>query len=371
MKNSFWGLILIGSVIISLQACKKDNTANKPNTATLEQVYADSTYELAGISVTPSGRFFVSYPYWLDKHGNSVVEIGGDKKPHPFPDATWNSFQQGQDGNQKFVSVQALYADDQNNLWILDPANIGFGNVYLTANKLVQVDLGTNTVKRIIRFPANVAGSTSFLNDVRVDNTNQVAYISNTTGGGIVVVDLNTGNSRWVMGGITSTTSDPAYHFNMNGKELATSQGVFKGNTDGIELSPDKAWVYYKCLTDNHLYRVSTAALRNFSNSESDVEATIQKVGDFVATDGMIFDKAGNLYLGDIENARIVKISPDKTVTTLVQDKDKLSWPDSYSISPDGYLYISCSQIQQLPFFNNNQNITQYPYRVFRLKLNN
>jgi sugar lactone lactonase YvrE len=361
----------MGSIIFSTQACKKDSKTTAPATPVLEQVYSDSVYELAGVSITSTGRLFVSYPYWLDKHSYSVVEIGSDKKPHPYPDSTWNSFQQGQDGSQKFVSVQALYADDQNNLWILDPANIGFGNVYQQSNKLVQVDLTTNTVKRIIRFPANVAGSTSFVNDVRVDNTNGVAYLSNTTAGGIVIVDLNTGNSRLVLSGTPSTTSDPAYRFIMNGRELATSQGVFKGNTDGIAISPDNTYLYYKCLTDNHLYRVTTKALRDFTNTEADVEAAVEKVGDFVTTDGMIFDKAGNLYLGDIENARIVRINPDKSITTLIQDKEKLSWPDSYSISADGYLYITCSQIQQLPFFNNNQNLTQYPYNVFRLKLTN
>ena len=370
MMYSFWKFLMMGSIIISTQACKKDSGKTNP-APVLEEVYSDSVYQFAGVTVTPTGRLFVSYPYWLDKHSYSVVEVGQDKKPRPYPDNTWNSFKQGEDGNQKFVSVQALLADDQNNLWILDPANIGFGNVYQTSNKLIQVDLSTNTVKRIIRFPAEVAGSTSFLNDIRVDNTNGFAYLSNTTAGGIVIVNLNTGKSRLVLNSTTSTTSDPAYHLIMNGKELATSQGVFKGNTNGIALSPDNSWLYYKSLTDNHLYRVNTKALRDATSTESDIETQVQKVGDFVASDGMIIDNAGNIYLGDLENSRIVRISPDNKLTTLIEDKEKLSWPDSYSISKDGYLYISCSQIQQLPFFNNNENKTQYPYRVFRMKLNN
>jgi hypothetical protein len=83
----------------------------------------------------------------------------------------------------------------------------------------------------------------------------------------------------------------------------------------------------------------------------------------------MEFDAAGNLYLGDLEKSSIVKISPDKQVTTLVTDPVKLSWPDSYSVSPDGYLYISCSQIQNMPWFNSGQNLTKLPYQVFRLKV--
>jgi sugar lactone lactonase YvrE len=225
-------------------------------------------------------------------------------------------------------------------------------------------------VKRIIRFSADVAGSKSFLNDIRIDNAHGFAYLSNTTLGGLVIVDLNTGKSRAVLNGHTSASTDPAYHFTMNGKELATPQGVFKANTDGIALSPDNAWVYYKSLTDNHLYRVSTNTLREFSSTESEVEGHVEKVGDFVTSDGMVFDSRGNLYLGDIENARIVRISPDKQMTTLIEDKEKLIWPDSYAIGKDGYLYITCSQIHEMLFFNNGENKTQYPYRVFKLKIN-
>src|ERR1700754_2322861 len=97
MKHSFWSLFLIGSIIIISSACKDDNEETATTLTELEQVYADSVYELAGVAVTPTGRLFVSYPYWLDKHSYSVVKIGADKKSHPYPDATWNSFQQGQD----------------------------------------------------------------------------------------------------------------------------------------------------------------------------------------------------------------------------------------------------------------------------------
>ncbi len=76
----------------------------------------------------------------------------------------------------------------------------------------------------------------------------------------------------------------------------------------------------------------------------------------------------GNLYVGDIENDRIVKISPDLKMTTLVQDKDKLIWPDSYSIA-NGFLYISCSQIKFMPWFNNGSDLTLFPYQLYRLKL--
>jgi len=113
---------------------------------------------------------------------------------------------------------------------------------------------------------------------------------------------------------------------------------------------------------------VKASLLRDFTTPEKQVEAGVQDLGHFVATDGMEMDHDGNLYVGDIENDRIVKISPDLKMTTLVQDKDKLIWPDSYSIA-NGFLYISCSQIKFMPWFNNGSDLTLFPYQLYRLKL--
>ena len=336
---------------------------------TLEEVYSDSAYQFTGVAISPEGRLFVNYPYWLDKHSYSVVEVGQDLNPLPFPDSVWNSFQKGDDGTNKFVCVQAVVADEENNLWIVDPAGIGLANVYKKSNKLIQIDLKTNKIKRIYTFPESVAGRESYINDIRIDHKSGFAYMTNSSKDGIVVVNLNTGASRLVLQGHPSTLSDSNYHFTMNGKEMSNASGPVKINSDGIALSPDKQWLYYKPLTDNRLYRVNTAILRDFNTTTEQVAGKVEDVGKFVATDGMEFDSEGNLYMGDLENARIVKITPDKKMTTLVEDKEKLSWPDSYSISKDGYLYISCSQIQQMPWFNNNRNITQYPYRVFRIRI--
>jgi hypothetical protein len=57
-------------------------TATKPE---LEPVFTDSTYQLTGIAAAAGGRVFVNYPYWLDKHSYSVVEVGPDDKAKPYP----------------------------------------------------------------------------------------------------------------------------------------------------------------------------------------------------------------------------------------------------------------------------------------------
>jgi sugar lactone lactonase YvrE len=371
-------LTLAGSLLLGSCGGGETKTDNQTNDTTmkaatqtdvLEEVYSDSTYQLTGVAISPEGRLFINYPYWLDTHHYSVVEVGADKKPTPYPDSVWNSFKKGDKGDGKFVCVQAVVTDEANNLWIVDPAGIGYADVYQGQNKLIQIDLATNKIKRTFRFPEAVAGVKSYINDIRVDNANRFGYMSSSTNGGIVVVNLKTGASRMALHGHPSTLSDSTYHFTVFGHEMTGAQGPVKINSDGIALSPDKQWLYYKPLTDNHLYRVSTDVLRDFKTTEAQIAAKVQHLGRFVTTDGMEMDSDGNLYMGDIENCRIVKITPDLKMTTIVEDKEKLIWPDSYSISKDGYLYVSCSQIQLMPWFNNNQNLTKYPYRVFRIKI--
>jgi len=352
-----------------LTVTKPETTEVKEQTTQLEEIFADSTYQLTGVAVSPDGRVFTNFPYWLDKHNYSVIEVKNGK-PVLYPNAQWNSFKKGDNGSDTFVCVQAVVADENGYLWVVDAAGIGLGPVYKNSNKIVKIKLADNTIERIYKFPENVAGKDSYINDIRIDNTNGFAYMTSSSNGGIVVLNTKTGDSRFVLHNSPSVISDPAYHFTFNGKEFAKADGsIPKINSDGIALTPDKAWLYYKPLTDDKLYRISTSLLRDFSTPLQTINDKVEDLGHFVTTDGMEFDKDGNLYLGDLEKSSIVKITPDLKMHTLVTDPEKLIWPDSYSISADGYLYISISQIQQMPWFNNNINKTEKPYKLLRLKL--
>jgi sugar lactone lactonase YvrE len=163
--------------------------------------------------------------------------------------------------------------------------------------------------------------------------------------------------------------SDPAYHATIEGRELAIGGQPVKVNSDGIALTPDRAWLYFKPLTDDKLYRIKTVDLRDAKLTDAELGKRVEDLGHFVVTDGMEFDKRGNLYAGDLEHGAIVSLGPDgKTRTELVRD-DRLVWPDSYSISRDGYLYLSTSQIHKAPQFNGGVDQRKLPYGLFRIKL--
>ncbi|AZB29835.1 L-dopachrome tautomerase-related protein [Chryseobacterium balustinum] len=375
---SFKNLAMIGVTMLSLIACNKspnqnsgksENGISADKNAKLEEVFSDSTYQLTGVAVSKDNRVFVNYPYWLDNHSYSVVEIK-DGKPVPYPNEEWNSFKKGEDGQNKFVTVQSVVIDDKGFLWVVDAAGIGLGKVYQHSAKVLKINLATNKIEKIYRFPENVVCEDVYINDIRIDNQNGFAYLTNSNTGGLVVLNINSGESRLVLGNSPSVKSDPNYHFSPLGTELKKSDGSpLKVNSDGIGLTPDNQYIYYKPLSDNRLYRIKTELLRDFKTPENVLEKNVEDLGKFITTDGMIFDKNGNLYFGDLEKSSIVKITPDLKMQTIVQDKEKLIWPDSYSISDDGYLYISNSQIQLMPWFHNGKEEFKKPFKVFRIKI--
>lgn len=371
------GHIILLTSILAVMACKDTTSANRDTVATniahvsqkLETVFTDSIYQFTGVAVANNDRLFVNYPYWLDAHQYSVVEVKQGKAV-PYPNETWNSFKKGEEGQNKFVCVQAVYTDDQNYLWIVDAAGIGLGPVYQRSNKVIRINLATDTIERIYRFPEEIINDHVYLNDIRVDNQNGFAYMTDSSSGGLVVLNINSGESRYVLENSPAVLSDKNYTFSPLGKELTTGDGnPLKVNSDGIALSPDREWLYFKPLTDAKLYRISTSVLRDFETPINTIEESVVDLGSFTTTDGMIFDDKGNLYFGDLEQHSILKITPDVQMQELVQDKDQLIWPDSYSISKDGHLYITASQIQWMPWFHHGENKTKVPYKVLRLKL--
>ncbi|HKG05281.1 MAG TPA: L-dopachrome tautomerase-related protein [Pedobacter sp.] len=348
-------------LLTAFTACKKD----RPESRELEMVFSDDTYQLTGVAKEARGRMWVNYPRWSAIYKYAVIAADGNMVA-PYPDETYNSWQAGQDGSNKWVCVQSVFVDDSGALWILDPAAPMLKTITGNGAKLVKMNKTTNAVERSYSF-TDILPDTAYVNDVRVDIQKNFAYLTESKGGGIVVVDLASGNMRRVLSTHYSVKSDPAYKYIIDGRELMKDGKPAKFNSDGIALTPDGVWIYYKPLTDDKLYRIKTEYLRDFSMSETELGNKVEDLGHFASTDGMIFDKDGNLYFGDPQNYSIIKISPDHKMVTLIKDQ-RLIWPDSYSIA-DGYLYISCSQIQKQPEYNNGKNMRTSPYTVYRMKL--
>ena len=361
MKNLFQSILCIGLVLGLLVSCRTDEDAVVPG-ITLTQV-ASSTVQWTGVTLSQLGKVFACFPRMeVDTIPYSVAVVNGNQIT-PFPNATWNTWNRSLSPQDHFICVQSVYVDDQNNVWVLDPASPQMQGVIKGGAKLLKFDSTTgDLLQRIIFEDETVVYPTSYLNDIRVDTQKQVAYITDSGQGGIVVVNLATAKARRLLGLDASTKSEGTVIV-AEGRTYRTQSGkVPSTDSDGIALNPQRTHLYWHALTGRSLYRIPTDALLNESLTAAQVSAQVEKVADTEPTDGMIFDPSGNLYISAIQQNAVIRIRPDGTQERMVQDA-LLKWPDTFALGPDGRLYVTSSQLH-IP---RSERID--PYRLFSLNL--
>ncbi len=328
-------------------------------------------FRLVGIGVSANGRVFATAPASQVRSRFSIVEVDPNTGAvTPYPDAAWNNFNEQGDGASQWISVQALWVDRADHLWALDSSLTKVDQERLPP-KLVEFDLSTNRVIRQYDFKGVVSPKDS-LNDLRIDVAHDYAYLTNAGNkGSLVVLDLKTGKARQVLVGDRSTFADPKQHL-MIDKEVALRPdgSVAAIQADGIALSPDAEWLYYRPLTDHNYWRVPTAALRDEKLSDAELAGKVEYLGSSVLSGGLIMDSQGTLYGGDLEHATVaaMKLAPDHKLRTsiFVSDPSKLSWADGFAIS-GGYLYIADSHLWEVAFKNNRPR--SGPFTIFKVKL--
>lgn len=153
----------------------------------------------------------------------------------------------------------------------------------------------------------------------------------------------------------------------IDGKDVVDQNGKpFSSNVNGIALTTDNHYFYLRAINQNKLYRIPTAALAD--TTAADLSSKVETIAETGVCHGMTADRKGDIFISDSQAQAIKYVSPDGKVHTLVTDP-RISWPDSMGISPDGYLYFSCSQLNRQPNYNGGVDKTDYPYRVYKVKL--
>jgi sugar lactone lactonase YvrE len=353
-------LLLLG-LPFACQASAPEAQPAAPALASLE-VVAESDRLWTGVAVAGDGRIFVNYPRWFEDPVFSVGVLDAQGKARAYPDAEWNRWTPGLSPERHFVSVQSVYVDADGFLWILDPANPGFQGVVAGGAKLVQVDLKTDQVVRILRFDEKAAPARSYLNDVRIDTRTRTAYLTDSSLGALVVLDLASGKSRRLLADHPSTKSEGAV-LTIGGKEWRSAGGgVPQIHSDGLALDPGGEYLYYQALSGRTLYRIATAALRDAGLSATELEARVEKVAETGAADGILFGADGKLYLSAVEDDAVKRFDPaTRQIETVVRDP-RIAWPDSFAAGPDGSLYLTICQLHRMPKPDG-------PWRIFRIVL--
>ena len=75
----------------------------------------------------------------------------------------------------------------------------------------------------------------------------------------------------------------------------------------------------------------------------------------------------GSVYLTDLEGSAVVRWDPaSKRAEPVIADK-RLLWPDTLSWGPNGEMYATASQIENMPRFNNGKSTRNEPYKLWKI----
>lgn len=382
MQRLLWIVAVLGSALTVI-SCK--HPSSQPTGETYATDKAVGQLEVVarfdgpmptGVTVSRDHRIFVNFPRWGDDVPFTVAEVVNGKAT-AYPDAEINRQDQA-DAAHHFISVQSVVVDAKNRLWVLDTGAPLMKQTVPGGPKLICIDLATNQVVKTIQFPPDVAGPTSYLNDVRFDlraGRSGFAYITDSSAkgpNGIVVVDLGAGEGWRRLNDDPSTRPDPNFIPIVEGqpvvrKEKGQRAQPFVIGSDGIALSADGSGLFYCPLSSRLLYSVSTAALRDRSMSDKQVAAGVRKVANKGASDGLESDAAGNVFAGDYESNSIHLIRPDDGLEVVAHDP-RILWPDTLSLADDGYLYFIANQLHRQPSMHDGVDLRQKPYLLFRVR---
>lgn len=365
MKKFLFALFMI--------SCTVNSQAQIPNyhSNDLEVVADLGKYQAIGLSVSSDNRIFVSFPRRGEPYRNGLVELVNGKQI-PFPNEEWNK---NKSGEKSFFSIQDLYVDKNDFLWVLDSKPAPSGSVFQDKGdekegqfKLLKIDLKKNKVVKIYTFD-DLDKSKTALNDVRIDTDKNLAYFSDPGLAAIVVLDLNTEKSRVVLAETKVTLSEPDVVLSYEGKDMRNTDGKpFRSHINGIALTHDNKYFYFKPINGYALYRIKTDYLADKNLSDSELLQQVENAGNTVITHGMVADSKNNIYLTSSIDYSIKYVDAEGILHTLVQDK-RLLWPDSLGIGTDGYLYFTCAQINMEAAWHSGENKIQYPFQVYRVKL--
>ena len=349
-------LLLTGSIFTS--SCTTDTETELPFDYGLTEV-ATSQYQWTGVAVAPDDRMFVCFPNWSNQGPLSVARLDTAGQAVAYPNQQWNDWTPDKDPAEHFVCVQSVVMGADGYLWILDPANPRFEGVIEGGPKLLKVDLQTDSIVARYYFTEPTILPNSYLNDVRIDTINNVAYITDSGEGALIVLDLSNGRARRLLVNHESTQADTTVLTIGDEPWLRPDGSRPEVHADGIALDMEEGWLYYQPLSSRIMYRIGINFLVDTAMTPEELADEVQPIGQTGAADGLLFGSDRRVYISALEHNAVMALEMDGRVVMMVQDS-LLAWPDSFAEGPEGAIYVTCSQIHNGPQ-------PEGPYRIFRI----
>ena len=362
MKNSLAGAIT--GALLGLVASVSAATDPRVQVAlTLEN-------PVNGVSTTPEGRVFVLFARVDGSTGPQVAEyVNGSYVP--YPNAEWNSYTPGADPATHLIRTNSQRIGPDGTLWLVDTGSPGFGEPVIlpVGPKFVQVNLTTNTVQRVYSL-GNVTLASSLIDDIRFLPSAGLAFVTDAGEPAIIILDLASGYATRVLENDMSTKGAP-FPVSAEGQILGNSMGGYQYiYADQHEVSPDGQYYYFQpCNGGMSRIEASILSAALYNSSLATVLSQYPKPYALTpSAGGTAIDAQGNIYSSDTDRQAIIKIAPNGTWTTFVQD-ERLLWVDAMWIDTQQRLWMPAAQLNRGEPFNNGSSFIQKPLYVYTIDI--
>ncbi len=318
-----------------------------------------------GVAIAPDGRTFLVIAKQKGQDVPQIAEyIKGQLKP--YPDASWNGWQEGADASHAFVHANSIRFGPEGTLWVVDFGSPETGKAVVPHGpKLVGMDITTGKVLRTFYFD-KVTKPESAVDDVRFNGDH--AYLTDAGWPGIITLAMRSGSMSRVLNDQPSTTARKPLR--AEGRELQDKNGkpIFF-HADQLEVSPDGRTLYWQPCS-GPMYAIGTQYIDDLALSDVERAKHVRTFLNTGTSGGTAIDAKGNLYVSDTDHNAVLKVSPEGKAETLVQDP-RLVWVDAMWISPDGRLWMPAAQMDHTPSFNHGKLDVHYPMQVFTVRIGN
>lgn len=313
---------------------------------------------IGNVAVASNGDLFFTVHPESRPAGNRLLRVR-DGIALPFPSGALQ--------DDLFVSPLGVTIDARNRLWTIDHGNHGTRPV-----RLMAFDADSGEILHDSQLARELAPLGSFVQDLRPSNDGRFLFLADASfwrkRPALIVYDIEARSARRVLQGHASTVADD-WLVRTAGRDMRFFGGLItlQAGIDGIAVSPGGDWLYMAAMTHDGLYRVPVAALTDSTLTEAQLRERVERFSDKPLSDGLGIDRAGNVYISDVEHGAILRVGSERRLETLIRSPS-VSWPDGLAFGPGDWLYVADSALPAYMMRPRDAVEANAPYAIYRVR---
>lgn len=270
-----------------------------------------------------------------------------------FPDEQWSA-RESASGDPYLGPMLGIRADLDGRVWMLSSGG---------APHLYTWDIDSHSLVHDFTFEGQRVG----FNDIALALSHGKVILSDTTNGGLAILDLASGALTQRLLRHSSMQAEDIVA-SINGTVLGNDGQPLRGGLNPLTIDAKEDWVYYGAMSGTAIWRVRVSDLLDNDMDETTLAQRVERYADKPASAGITIDNAGNVYVTDIQAHGIGVAAPGQPYRLLVSDRERLAWADGISVGPDGYIYTANNQLFRNFGSHRDAGPPQPPFYVTRFK---